>query len=305
MILVVGATGLLGGQIARQLLGQGRAVRVLVRDTSAAEAVEGLRAAGADTVRGDLKDEPSLRAACAGIDTVVTTASSMGRGGEDTLESVDLNGNLHLVDAAEAERVGHVVFVSALGAAPGHPMPLLNAKGATEQRLRASSMSWTVLQPDVFMDLLIPAVVGVPALSGQPVTLVGTGRRRHAMVSARDVAACAVAAVDHPQARRQTVLVGGPQAVTWLDVVAAFERAIGRDLERRTVPPGEPLDGMPAVVGEVLAALDGYDSPLETEQVARTYGVTQTSVADFVQEWLAAQSSARPDEAPSVAGRGA
>lgn len=170
-------------------------------------------------------------------------------------------------------------------------MPLLSAKAAMEQRLHASHLSWTVLQPNVFMDLLIPVVVGGPALSGQPVTLVGTGHRRHAMVAVRDVAAYAIAAVDDPAARSQTLLVGGPQAVTWWDVVATFEQALGRRLAVRTVPAGQPLDRTPPAVSEVLAALDGYDSPLDTRQLARTYGVTPTSVADFVDEWLAAHSS--------------
>jgi hypothetical protein len=70
-------------------------------------------------------------------------------------------------------------------------MPFLKAKGQTEQRLRTSGMTWTVLQPNLYMDTWIPAVVG-PALAGQPVTLVGKGLRQHSMVAARDVASYAV-----------------------------------------------------------------------------------------------------------------
>lgn len=124
MILVAGATGLLGGQITRQLLDHGQAVRILVRGGSTYDA---LVTAGAEAAVGDLKDPDSVRAACRGVHTVITTANAIGRSGEDNLESVDLQGNRNLVDAAAAG-VSRFVFVSALGAATDHPLPLLRAK---------------------------------------------------------------------------------------------------------------------------------------------------------------------------------
>jgi len=138
MILVVGATGQLGGLIARMLLGQGKPVRVLVRDGSS---YDELVTAGAQAVTGDLKDPDSLRAACAGVDAVVSTANSTARGGADTVETVDRAGNRNLIDAAAAAGVRHFVFVSAIGARPEHPTPLLRAKGEAERRLRGSGMT--------------------------------------------------------------------------------------------------------------------------------------------------------------------
>ena len=126
MILVVGATGQLGGLIARALLQDDMPVRVLVRSSSTYDA---LAAAGAEIVTGDLKNPSSLAAATRGIDAVVTTANSIARGGGDTIQSVDIDGNRDLIDAAAAAGVRHFVFVSALGASPDHPMPLLRAKG--------------------------------------------------------------------------------------------------------------------------------------------------------------------------------
>jgi uncharacterized protein YbjT (DUF2867 family) len=75
MILVIGATGQLGGLITRSLLDRGEAVRILTRDGSA---YDDLRAAGAQPAMGDLKDATSLAAACAGVDAVVTTATGRG-----------------------------------------------------------------------------------------------------------------------------------------------------------------------------------------------------------------------------------
>ena len=108
MILVVGATGSLGGRIVRGLLEQGRDVRVFVRRDSPSEqmaqqglahTVQSLIDAGAQPVWGDLKDRASIEAAVAGVDTVISTANAVKRGGEDTLETVDLQGTLDLIDA--------------------------------------------------------------------------------------------------------------------------------------------------------------------------------------------------------------
>jgi NADH dehydrogenase len=280
MILVVGATGDLGSQITERLLARGEQVRVLLRPGPGA--VGRSPAPAAQTVLGDLTDPASLAAACAGVDVVVTTASASSRGAPDTLETVDLQGTVDLVEAAETAGVRRFVLVSALGADPEHPSPLLRAKGRAEQRLRASGMAWTILQPDVFMDRLFPLVVGGPALAGLPVTLVGTGGRRHSFVASRDVAGYAVAAVDGRGPERHTVLVGGPDPLTWHDVVAAFERELGRDVEVRTVEPGGDVPGLPDFVVGLLAALDGYDSALDISEASRTYGVEPTPVSEVV-----------------------
>lgn len=167
-------------------------------------------------------------------------------------------------------------------------MPFLKAKGETEQRVRDSGMAWTVLQPNFFMDIWVPAVVGGPALAGQPVTLVGEGQRRHSLVATRDVASYAVAALEHGRAEGQALFIGGPQPLSWRDVVAAFEQELGHDVPVRTIPLGERVPGLPDVMSELLAALDTYDSPMDMSELASTYGVTPTSLADFVRGFVAA-----------------
>jgi uncharacterized protein YbjT (DUF2867 family) len=284
MILVVGATGLLGGSITSELLDQGRPVRILVRRGSNHE---GLVAAGAQAAIGDLKDPVSVRAACHGVDAVITTANAIGRTGDDNIESVDHLGNCGLVDAAAAEGVRQFVFVSALGADADHPVPLLRAKGLTEQRLRGGGMAWTVLRPNLYMDLMIPQVVGGPALAGEPVTIVGKGRRKHSMVAMRDVVSYVIAALDNDEARGQTLLIGGSEPLTWRDVVAVFERELGRDIPVQTINPGESIPNLPDIVSQLGAMLDSYDSPLDMTELSKTYGVTPTTLADFVHTFVA------------------
>ena len=220
MILIVGATGRLGGQIVQRLLADGRKVRVLVRPQSD---YGSLVQAGAEPVVGDLKDPASLHAACEGIEAVVTTANAAGRGGEDTFQTVDDEGNHNLINAAVQAGVERFIFTSVLGSDPNSPAPLLRAKGITEERLRASGMTFTVTQADVHMDMLIPLVVDLPLSQGEPVRVVGEGRRKHSFVAQQDVAAFTVAALDHPAARNSTIVIGGPEPLSWRDIVSTFE----------------------------------------------------------------------------------
>ena len=288
MILVAGATGQLGGLITRSLLQDRKPVRILTRNGSYA----GLADGGAETAIGDLKDKDSLRAACAAVDVVITTANSTARGGDDTIETVDRAGNRNLVEAAAAEGVRRFIFISVLGASPDHPVPLMRAKGETEQRLRDTGMAWTVLQPNLFMDKLPIAVVGGPALAGQPITLIGEGQRRHSLVAMRDVAAFAIAALDRKEAEGQTLPIGGPQAVSFRDVAATFEQELGREVPVQAVPLGQPVPGMPAMISELLTALETYDSPLDMTALAAAYRIIPTTLTDFVRSFIAANRQA-------------
>src|SRR5690348_18478903 len=76
MILVVGATGLVGEEVCRKLVERREAVRALVRAGSSKDKVERLQSYGVELCVGDLKDPGSLRRACEGAGAVVSTASS-------------------------------------------------------------------------------------------------------------------------------------------------------------------------------------------------------------------------------------
>jgi NADH dehydrogenase len=279
MILVCGATGDLGGAIARILLSQGKSVRVLVRPASD---YQPLAEAGAELVFGDLKDRTSVVAACRGIETVLTTANTARRGGEDNPQSVDLEGNRNLIEAARAAGVKHFIFISLNLADANSPMPFLAAKGKTEATLQASGMDYTILSSDAFMDFWIAFIVGMPALNGQPVPIVGSGEKLHSFIAARDVAQFAVAALDHPAARNQKLLLGGPQGLSYLDAVKTYEAVLGRPVPVLRLQPGEPIPGLPPELWGMLAGFDMGDWVVPMEETARTFGVRLTSLEEFV-----------------------
>jgi uncharacterized protein YbjT (DUF2867 family) len=293
MILVAGATGLLGGSITRQLLAQGHEVRILVRRNSPSEqlAQQGMATparalieAGAQPAHGDLKDPASLAAACQGVTTLITTANSAVRGGGDNPETVEKQGNRALIDAAKAAGVGHFVYVSAQVADPHSPIPFVAGKGQTEQYLQASGLPYTIIAPIAFMDVWVFLLVGLPIMSGQPVTVVGSGERLHSFIAMADVAAFTLASVDNPAAVNQRLVIGGPKPLSFRDAAAVYQRVLGRPVEVRSVSPGEPVPNLPPGAQGMAAAFDSYDSPVDMNGLAAQYGVRLTTLESFVRQ---------------------
>jgi uncharacterized protein YbjT (DUF2867 family) len=131
------------------------------------------------------------------------------------------------------------------GRVPKSPVPFVRGKAVAEQYLRESALAYTILEPNLFMEISCPNIVGGPLVAGQPVTLVGEGNRKHSMISIEDVVSFAVAAARNPRARNRVLVLGGPAPVSWHDVIAVYERLLGRTIEVRFVPMGELAARLP------------------------------------------------------------
>jgi NADH dehydrogenase len=270
--------------IARSLAGNGAPLRVMTRSGST-------DIAGAEAVQGDLKDRSTLDAACRGIATVITTANSAQRGGDDNVSTVDEAGNVALIDAARQAGVGHFILISAAGVDEASPVPLFAAKARAERHLRESGMKWTIVAPHVFMDVWFPMIVGSALAARQPVALVGGGTRRHSFIAVQDVAAFTVAAVDHPAAIDQRLMLGGPEALSWTEVVDRTSAILGSPVPSVAIDPGSPIPTLPppvdAVIGNLAAGLELQDVIIDTTEAARTFGVTLTPAETILRNMLA------------------
>ena len=286
MILVVGATGLLGGEICRQLSAAGHAVRALVRPTSNESRVEDLRVLGAELATGDLKDRASLDSACAGAEIVITTASTtLSRQPDDTIASVDQEGQLRLIQAAKAQGVSRFVYISYSGNL-AIDCPLTTAKRTVEEALRGSGLTYTILRPSYFMEVWLSPALGFDAANAKA-RIYGDGRAPISFISYKDVARFAVRSLTTPAARNATVELGGPEALSPLDVVQIFEGSTGRSFDLEHVPE-EALAQQHASARDALersfgALMLGYarGDVVDMSQTSNTFPLHLTSVREF------------------------
>jgi len=233
MNLVVGATGLLGSEICQLLVTEGKPVRGLVRPTSDPTKVERLQGLGVESVCGDLKERASLDNACQGIEAVISTASAtLSRQEGDSIQSVDREGQLGLIDAALAAGVQRFVLVSFPDM--GVEFPLQSAKREVELHLRESGMTYTILQPSFFMEVWLSAALGFDA-SNATAQIYGSGQNKISWISYQDVAKFAVASLANPLAENAVIELGGPEALSPLEVVRIFEELQGKAFKTQKV----------------------------------------------------------------------
>lgn len=291
MILVVGATGTLGGRIVRGLLEQGKDVRVFVRPNSPsqelakqglANTAQSLIDAGAQPAWGDLKDRASVAAAVAGVDTVISTANAVKRGGEDTLETVDLQGTLNLIDAARQAGVRRFLYASVQNPSLDHPDRLFQIKAEIQQALERSGMTYTFIQPSVFMEVWISALVGIALMTGQPVNLIGQGDHAHNFMSEQEVADYFVAAADHPAANNRALVVGGPASHTWTEIVERIGGRMGMPLPVAYLPLGSSVPYLPPGMNPLLNYMETFEDAMDSSETAATFGVRPTTLDEYI-----------------------
>ena len=274
MILVVGATGLLGSEICRRLRERDRDVRALVRPTSLR--APALRALGVDVVAGDLRDRASLVAACRDVEGVISTATAMGSKDRSlNLNEVDRKGQLRLVDIARLSNVRTFVYLS-LSPNLRPRAPLVRYKREVERAVRLSGMRWTIIQPTAYMEVWLGPQLGWDHLAGRAIVF-GSGKHPVPWISAGDVAEHAVRALDDSRLANVDLPLGGPEMLTPREVVRIFAQESGRKYSTRHVPRILPSLFAPLVelfhegiasgmsIGAQTSRGDPIDSPLQRE----------------------------------------
>ncbi|MBT0993748.1 SDR family oxidoreductase [Cellulomonas sp. DKR-3] len=214
-VAVTGATGYVGGRVARLLDEAGVAQRLLVRDPQSAR-VPRLPTV-TDVVAASYTDRDACARALHGVEVAFMVS------GHEAPDRVDQH--RAFVDAAAAAGVRHVVYLSFLGAAPDATFTLARDHFATEEHLRASGMASTALRDALYLDFL-ELMVGEDGVIRGPA---GTGRC--AAVARDDVAEAAAAVLRQPERHAgRTYDLTGPAAVTLAEVAATIARVRGRDV---------------------------------------------------------------------------
>jgi uncharacterized protein YbjT (DUF2867 family) len=233
MILVTGASGQLGGRVARRLLEAGTGVRAVSRNPSR---LDPLAALGAEVVTGDLLDPRWMPEALRGVSGIVVASHGIYPPSRTNHpEAVDGRGTRWLIDEAARSGSPHVVLVSMAGAERGETA-IARIKFDTERHLAASDLPFTVLRPTVFIENHVLVLLGEPARKGAPVIFAGRGTAPLNWVSADDVAEAAVRAVRDPGMQGRALAVGGPDVMSRVEALAVVDRVLGTRSRRRHIP---------------------------------------------------------------------
>jgi uncharacterized protein YbjT (DUF2867 family) len=224
MLLLTGATGLVGSALLRRLLAEGTSVRCLVRDP---------RRLGTQRVRvqialGDLTDPPSFRNALRGVHTVVHLAASIRDQPRGSIEELNGIATWRMVEAAQRAGVQRFVFFSVLGASTHHRARFFRAKALAEEAVRESEMRSIVFAPSIVYAPGDPWLTLLERLALLPVVpLSGRGRALYQPIWAEDVAGCVIAALGETDEAERLELAG-PETLSYNDIVRLVLRSLGR-----------------------------------------------------------------------------
>jgi uncharacterized protein YbjT (DUF2867 family) len=281
MILIVGATGLVGSATVRQLTAHGVSVRALVRSTEKAATLAG---PGVETVIGDLEQPASLDAALDGVTRALLISP---------LHPRQVQGQGNCVEAARRAGAVHIVKLSGLGTAPDSPLRSGRWHAQTERHIAAAGLPWTYLHPPFFMQNLLRSAA---AIAAQGVLAAAMQAGKIAMVDARDVAAVAVAALTSDGHVGKTYTITGPEALSFQEVAQKLATATGRAVTYQDVPLAAVQQemvaaGLPAWLVEVrmefaTALRDGYATAV-TDTVQAVTGQPAQTFDAFAHEHAA------------------
>lgn len=233
LVLVVGATGLLGGQAARLIGRAGHRVRCLVRDGSDASP---LLAAGLEMVRGDITKPGTLGSAMRDVEIVVTTACGYARRRRgDSLATVDDAGNRQLIDAAAVAGVRRFVFTSILTADEATRVPHFHQKARTEAYLESSGVPFVSLRPGGFLDTLLG--LSLPDLRRGRFRAMADPLARASTILSTDVARMLAAAVDTDGLEGLRIDLGMSAPITLQELIDELALLSGRSIRLLTMPP--------------------------------------------------------------------
>lgn len=235
MILLTGATGVVGGELLPELLDAGHRVRVLVRDPRKL----GEHRVDVQITLGDLRDPLSIRHAMRGVETVIHLAATIRDQPGGTIEELNGLATVRLLRLAERAGVKQFLFFSAMGATTFQRTRFFRSKAIAERAVRESPLDATVFAPSIVYrpgDPWITLLQRLALLPAVPVS--GSGHARYQPIWARDVARCVAASlsVGAPSDANGRYELAGPEVLSYDDIVERVLEATGRNRPLVHVP---------------------------------------------------------------------
>ena len=231
-VLVAGATGVVGGLVARQLLAHGVPVRALGRNP---ERLAALASAGAEIVSVDMMDQAAVARACDGVGQIYTSVNNVLGHGATSPNRIDVRAHQSLCEAAHAAAVRRIVYLSARGMTADAPVDFFRTKHAIETVIRESGVPFVLIRPGAFMETWVGMLADGLRKNGTAV-LFGDGRMVGNFIAIEDVASISLRVLLQDDVVNEAIEIGGPSNVSHDDLVTLLERHMGLIARRRRVP---------------------------------------------------------------------
>ncbi len=260
-ILVTGAAGYLGNQTVKKLAAMGRPVRALARKRAKAALRLADVAERVEIVEGDVTRPASLAPAMRDVSAVIHyVAIAMEKGGQ-TYESVNYQGTVNVLKAAQSAGVKRFINMSQNGASSELPYRFLASKGRAQEYVAASDMQWTALRPSAIFgpqDEFFNTFARLLKITPLVFPLIGGGKAEFQPVSVYDVVEAVLRCLDDDSTIGAELALGGPEALT----LGEIERRIMAAMNTRRLLVPVPVPLLRPAVQVMQALLPG--SPVST-----------------------------------------
>ena len=287
-VVVTGASGLVGTRLCVELVKTGWKVRAIVRDT--AKAAHRLGHLNLEMRVGDIRDPESMRAAMKDAGSLVHLAAVAIEKGGDSYSSTNSDATQVLLDAAKAESVDRIVYMSQNGSDSSSPFPFLRSKGVAQDLVTQSSAKWTVLRPSVIFgpgDEFVNVLARLVRLSPIIYPLPGGGTARFQPVAVSDIARAVIKVLEDDSTIHRSYAIGGSTPLTLRQMTeriliamnaSRFLVGVPIPLIRPLVAIGQKLLPNPPVTTGLLDLL-ALDNVIEENDLQNELGITPVPFA--------------------------
>jgi len=235
-ILLTGATGFVGSEVAGQLAEGGHTARVIARDPMRCDLLR--RKHNLDVFYGNILHAPSITGCMEGIEAVIHLVGIIREVGENTFDRAHRIGTENLIAEAKKAKIKRFIHMSALGTRANARSQYHRTKWAAEEAVRASGLDWTIFRPsiiygpgDEFVNLfagMMKPLKRILQFSMLPV--IGGGWVRLQPIHVSDVAKCFVSALGKPESIKKTYDLCGPQPLRLREIVRSIAEALHHDV---------------------------------------------------------------------------
>ncbi len=293
MIFIAGASGFVGGHLVDYLIAGGHAVKCLARSEKTQKL---LSSKGAAVVSGDITDPGTLKGVLSPDDFVVHLVGIIEEKGGATFRAIHCNGTANLVTEAERAGVRHFFYQSALGADKESWSGYLKTKAEAEEMVKRSGLRYTIFRPsliigpwDGFTKKLFDMVKLSPVLP-----IPGEGRAKFQPVYIKDWLACIGKVIETPDAFASIYEIGGPEQLSYREMVEKLSKVMGYSRPAFTVPMGlmkfgasvlERVLPAPPVTSDQLRLLE-QDNICDPRSLEKNFGIVPVKYEDALKEFI-------------------